>query len=395
VSDATVELGPFGDATACQLDPRAFAAVLEAMGQAGSIHLLPTPALLCEVPVLDRNIALMQQRVSEHELAIRPHSKSHKTAFIADRQIRAGANGIACAKIGEAEAICDAYDSIDVAPPPILLTSPVVGTASVVRVAALAARTLLTLALDDPSVVSALSTALDEDVTLDVVIDVDTGMGRTGVTTVRDAELLVQEIFNHENTLLAGLQAYAGHVQHVAGRKARADANEGALKLARDIIGALTNKGALIELRTGGGTGTHAIDPQTRVLNELQPGSYVFMDREYRDAIGGDETFEQSLFVLSTVISANHTSHATVDAGLKALATDAGDPVLQDGRSYGFFGDEHGVVTTIEGPLTRGERVRIVPAHCDPTVNLYDHLWLVDGDTVLGVAPIVARGRGY
>jgi D-serine deaminase-like pyridoxal phosphate-dependent protein len=160
----------------------------------------------------------------------------------------------------------------------------------------------------------------------------------------------------------------------------------------------LESNGFGVPLRTGGGTGTAAIDIELGVLNELQPGSYVFMDREYRDALERDPEgrFDQSLTIVTTVISANQCEFVTVDAGLKSMATDAGSPLVvgHEGEStFAFFGDEQGLVTN--GPdhaFGRGDRLELVPPHCDPTVDRYDFMWLVRGDVVLGVADVDARG---
>ena len=166
------------------------------------------------------------------------------------------------------------------------------------------------------------------------------------------------------------------------------------------MVHALEADGTLVGLRTGGGTGTSGADLEDGVLDELQPGSYVFMDREYTDALGSDPeaSFAQSLTLATTVVSVNQHGFVTVDAGLKSMATDAGPAGVpgHPGAAYAFFGDEQGMVTTTaDFRPGRGDRLRLVPPHCDPTVDRYDRLWLTRGDAVVGVTPVTARGRSY
>jgi D-serine deaminase-like pyridoxal phosphate-dependent protein len=379
------------------LDRRAFGAVLDALGEAGSLELLPTPALICELAVLDENISRLQSLMNAAGLALRPHAKSHKSAFVARRQLDAGAVGICCAKVSEAEALVGPLSGHS--RPEILLTSPVATPAMSERVAALARDALVVAAVDDAEALATLADAASRaDATIGVVCDVDVGLGRTGVATASDAVEIATEAARRDTLRFVGLQGYAGHAQHASPRDARGRAAAESAARLDDARVAVEGAGLAPDLLTGGGTGTWMMDQADGVITEIQAGSYVFMDREYRDAIGGDpeDCFGQSLFVLATVISANQKDFVTVDAGLKSMATDAGPPVLGDmAGTYAFFGDEQGLVTRGDVELRRGSRLRLVPPHCDPTVNLYDHMWLVNGDRVLGVAAVTARGRSY
>jgi D-serine deaminase-like pyridoxal phosphate-dependent protein len=195
-----------------------------------------------------------------------------------------------------------------------------------------------------------------------------------------------------------GVQGYAGHAQHISGRDLRRRSVDTATERLVAVIDALESAGHQVAVRTGGGTGTGLLDIELGVLNELQVGSYVFMDREYRDALGADpeSVFAQSLILMTTVISSNQTGFVTVDAGLKSMATDAGVPVVADhaDATYAFFGDEQGLVTgTARWLPVRGERIRLVPPHCDPTVDRYDRIWLTRGEVVEDVTRVTARGR--
>ena len=379
----------------------AFGPVLEALGEPGSLDLLPTPALSCEIAGLQRNIERLQAVASARGIRLRPHFKSHKCAFIAQRQIDAGASGISCAKLSEAEALVGAYEAAGVGAPPILITSPIATRALATRAVDLACSCELSLAIDRLEAVEEIARAAREsDAVVTILCDVNVGLGRTGAATPEAAVEIAERASSHRSLRFSGLQGYAGHSQHVSPRDERRASVGSSTRRLSEFVEQLDSSGLSTEVRTGGGTGSWLMDVDDGVLNELQCGSYLFMDREYRDALAGDpeDCFEQSLFIVSSVISANQPGFVTIDAGLKSMSTDAGvaSVVGDDGRSFHFFGDEHGMVTNGQGPPLRvGERVRLVPPHCDPTVNLYDLLWLVEGDRVLGCTPITARGRSY
>jgi D-serine deaminase-like pyridoxal phosphate-dependent protein len=375
---------------------RAYADVLAHLGDANSRHLIATPALLLDVAMLESNIERMAEEGRASGVAIRPHLKSHKSSYILDRQLAAGACGVACAKLGEAEAIIDARVGPAIS---VLLTSPLAGSLAARRAVALAARCDLVVAVDHVDAVDELAVALAETSSrIAVLCDVDVGLGRTGVTTPRDALLIAQRVARYEQLNFSGVQGYAGQLQHIAGREHRRNGTITAMKRLQSVIDALASEGHDVSVRSGGGTGTSSIDMELGVLNELQPGSYVFMDREYRDALGDDREgrYQQSLTILTTVISANHEGYVTVDAGLKSMATDAGPAAVagHDGATFAFFGDEQGLVTSGTGhAFRRGERLELVPPHCDPTIDKYDVIWLVHDDVVLDVIDVTARGR--
>ncbi len=372
--------------------------VVEALGRPGSRGLLPTPALVCDIDILEANLSRMSAMVEVTGIGLRPHAKTHKSAFVAARQLAHGAVGISCATVSEATAIVDRVFAEGWAGPlSVLITSPVGRAASALQVEILDRRCDVLMAVDHPDGVDELASVVGVD-RLDVICDVDVGLGRTGVTDAEGARAVVDRIARHRNLRFAGVQAYAGHLQHLPGRAAREEATRAANLKLRLVTDALEADGHEVDLRTGGGTGTSGIDSELGLLNELQCGSYAFMDREYRDALGDDPEggFGQSLTIVTTVVSANQAGFVTVDAGLKAMATDAGPPTVigcGEDVTYRFFGDEHGLVTTGErAPLRRGDRLQLVPPHCDPTVDRYDAMWLVRGDTVVGLAAVDARG---
>ena len=285
----------------------------------------------------------------------------------------------------------------DDVPISVLLTSPLVGVELAARARALAQHCDLAVVVDTVEGVDALVSAFGADgPSLSVLCDVDVGLGRAGVVGVDQARRVVERILS-KGLHFSGVQGYAGHVQHVKGRDERRAMTIATSDRLAQVISGLEADGVPVELRTGGGTGTFGIDVELGVLNELQCGSYVFMDREYRDALEDDEEgrFDQSLFLATTVISANHEGHVTTDAGLKSMATDAGPPSVwghEATATYGFFGDEQGLLAGTGSVWVRGDRVRLVPPHCDPTVNLHDVIWLVRDDVVLDYFEVDARG---
>jgi D-serine deaminase-like pyridoxal phosphate-dependent protein len=380
---------------------RAHDEVLAQLGEANSRRLIATPALVCELSALHANIERMASNARTAGFALRPHVKSHKSAHIAQRQLETGAAGLSFAKLGEAEAIIERLNARDgQSVVSVLLTSPLVGRHAAERAATLASRCDLIVVIDHPDGVDELeAAAVASDASISVLCDVDVGLGRTGVLGPAEA-LAVAERVNVATCLhFKGVQGYGGHLQHIAGREHRRAATIESTQRLRVVIEALESAGFHVAIRSGGGTGTMGLDVEIGVLNELQTGSYVFMDREYRDALGEDPEgrFALSLTLITTVISANHEGYVTVDAGLKSMATDAGVPLVvghETTARYSFYGDEQGMVTCgSDHSFHRGERIELVPPHCDPTVDRYDVIWLVHDDVVVDVMDVTARGR--
>ncbi len=368
------------------------------IGVPGGRWKLQTPALVVDLDILERNIAEMAAHAQRHGIALRPHAKTHKSGEIAKRQMAAGALGICCAKLGEAEALADAgIESI-------LITSPVVTEGGIARLTALSARLKeLVVVCDDAETATRLEEAARaSDRRLKIFVDIDPGMGRTGIRPGEGAVALVTQVANSPHLEFVGLQCYAGQVQHMESPNERRDSSLSVMKELAGLKDQLAKKNLSPKILSGGGTGTFDIDPDARVLTELQVGSYVFMDRQYNDVWtkpGARPPFETSLFVQTTVISANRMGLVTTDAGLKAFATDDGVPVIAHGAPpgavYFFFGDEQGGVIYAEDvrKLRRGDQLACVVPHCDPTVNLYDRYHVVRGDTLEAIWPVDGRGR--
>lgn len=357
----------------------------------------PTPALILDRAALDRNIARMAAFAAASGVALRPHAKTHKSADIGRRQVAAGAAGLCCAKLGEAEALAGEGLS------GLHLTSPVVAAGAIARLTALNERSEgLSVVVDHPENVRHLHEAnAGAARPLTVLIDVDPGNRRTGVASAEAAVALARAIAGCGALLLGGVQFYCGSQQHIRSFEARRAAIVERTDYLAAVLDALRSAGHAIPIVTGGGTGSFMIDAELGVLTELQVGSYIFLDREYGDcelAGGNAPVFEPSLLVDATVISANAAGLVTVDAGLKALSADAGAPqvagALAADAHYLFMGDEHGSIVSAAGPLPKlGDRVALLPGHCDPTVNLYDVYHVRDGDRVVGIWPVTARGR--
>lgn len=368
------------------------------IGQQGSRADLNTPVLVLDVDALDRNIQRMAALAANHGVALRPHAKTHKSVDIALRQIKAGAVGVCCAKIGEAEVLAEGGVA------GILITSPVAAPAAILRLATLAGQADgLMAVVDHPDVAGRIEAALAAAETrLDVIIDIDPGIARTGVASAEAAVALARAIDQSPNLEYRGVQFYCGSQQHIESYAERRAAIVERTAYLQEVIAALTEAGFAPDIITGSGTGTHRIDLDLGVFTELQAGSYVFMDKQYLDcdiADGGESPFEVALAVDARVVSTNHSGLVTIDAGYKSLSTDGGVAVVQRGAPetafFAFMGDEHAalIAPEIGTQLHPGDPVSLTVPHCDPTVNLYDHYHVVTGDTLVDIWPVSARGR--
>ena len=357
-----------------------------------SLDALDTPALVLDLDAFERNLQRMADALKGSEVRLRPHAKSHKCPEIARRQIALGAVGICCQKVSEAAVfvaagICD-----------VLVTNEVVGPAKTSRLMELARAAHLGVLADHPAQVQALAAAAQAHrVTLDVYVEVDVGAGRCGVAPGEEAAQLARLIAASPPLRFAGLQCYHGPAQHLRTPSERALAIEAAVKLVRQTRSAIEACGLAVERITGAGTGTFLHERDSGVYNELQAGSYVFLDRDYGDNQRGDGdiAFEHALFIKTTVMSRPTAERAVVDSGLKASGVDSGLPTVwqRPELRYTKAADEHGVILTPDAASVRlGDALWLVPGHCDPTVNLYDDLVCIRGQRVEALWPIAARG---
>lgn len=370
------------------------------VGQPGSREQLNTPVLVVDRAALSANIATMAAFAASKGLKLRPHAKTHKSADIARLQLEAGAVGLCCAKIGEAEALAAQGVSSG-----LLITSPVVSAPAIARLVALnLAAEGLKVVVDHPDKVAALgAAAAAAGKPLEVLIDLDPGIHRTGVASPEAAVALFEAIKSQTALTYAGLQCYCGVQQHIEAFDVRKSALEDRGTYIREVIAALTAAGGAPAIISGSGTGSHRIDAELGIFTELQVGSYVFMDDQYLACdLGGQgadaSPYRRSLFIDARVVSANSPGMVTVDAGFKAMSTDAEPPQVvggaPEGSRYFFMGDEHGALVPSSGsPPPLGARVTLAAPHCDPTVNLYDAYHVVEGDTLVAIWPVTARGR--
>jgi 3-hydroxy-D-aspartate aldolase len=357
---------------------------------------LATPCLLLDADGFEHNLAAMMELARRYGREVRPHVKAHKCATIGRRQLEAGAVGLCCATVREAEVMADAGLK------GILITSPVVAPGMIERLARAHDRACdLAVVVDSKVGVEALAANVRAGRPLGVLVEIDVGQGRTGVTLPEDAVGLARRIEGLPQLRYRGLQAYYGHLQHVPGyadRKAKAAEQWARL---RPYLDALSAEGLPPEVVTGGGTGTHLLDLEEGPFTEIQPGSYLFLDKQYGAielAPGGTAPFRTSLTVATRVISANQADLVVLDAGFKAMATDAG-PALGAGgaaadATYQFMGDEHGGLRFGAG-ATRpsvGDLVILVAPHCDPTVNLHEWVHVMHNGRLVDIWPVHARG---
>ncbi|MEV0297586.1 alanine racemase [Nocardia sp. NPDC050710] len=359
---------------------------LDLLATPGSRHAIPTPAAIIDLTALNGNLARAAETCRDTGVTLRPHAKTHKCADLARLQLAAGAVGVCVAKLGEAEALFDA--GID----NILVTSPIVGRSVAARAADLAvAGASVTVTVDHPAGVAALAAMASTPI--DVLVDVDVGLGRTGVPDPDAALRVATAIAAAPQLTMRGVQGYGGHWQHIGDPADRHAAVAEGMRRLTAAIELLDRHGHDTTIRTGGGTGTFEADIALGVLTELQPGSYAVMDAQYHRIDGSwVHSLEQALFVAATVTGA--TQHwLTVDAGLKAFATDAGTPGSDIG-AYLWYGDEQGLLLTDDPDRPAlGTHVEFIPPHCDPTIDRYDILHVVEGDTLVDLWPIQARGR--
>ena len=355
-----------------------------------------TPALLLDLAAFERNLDRLDRSLQGRQVRVRPHAKSHKCPEIALRQVARGAVGVCCQKVSEAEALVDGGVKN------VMVSNEIVGRSKLLRLAELSRRAEISVLVDDAENVAALDKAAAErGATLGVLVEINVGANRCGVEPGQAVLALANRILASDNLRFVGLHAYQGAAQHVRVPAERRMLIDKAVQQVRATVELLHEHGIKCDIITGAGTGTYLLEAASGLYNEIQPGSYIFMDADYNRNLDEDgkpvRYFEQSLFVWTTVMSRTSPERAIVDAGLKALAFDSGMPGVADGGAeYARASDEHGLLMTPAGSkLKLGDKLRLIPGHCDPTVNLYD--WIVGyrNGKVESVWPIAARGALY
>jgi D-serine deaminase-like pyridoxal phosphate-dependent protein len=356
---------------------------------------IDTPALVIDLDAFEYNLDTMAGLVAGTGARLRAHAKTHKSPVIALLQMARGAVGQCVQKVAEAEAL--AWGGV----PDILVSNEVVGAGKLARLVALSKITRIAVCADDAlQVAQAEAAAEAAGARLSVLVEIDAGGGRCGVAPGPEAVALAQRIASSRHLMFGGIQAYHGGAQHLRTPVARAAAIDGAINGARRTVEQLRQVGLPCPIVGGAGTGTFPIEAASGVFTELQAGSYCFMDADYARNLDDSgrpvATFRQSLFVLASVMSAARPGVAVVDAGLKALSTDSGLPLVQGFADYVYTGasDEHGKIEIgSDSPAPKlGQKLRLIPGHCDPTVDRYDWYVGVRGGRVECLWPVAARG---
>ena len=354
-----------------------------------------TPALIIDLDVFEANMERMAKAVRAMGVVFRPHAKTHKSADIARAQMSHGAVGVCCQKVTEAEALVDAGIT------DILVTNEVVGQKKIERLVQLAKRAVLGVCVDNSGNVDSLNDcAAAHDVRLNTLVEINVGSGRCGVSPGPAAVALAKQVAASSHLSFGGLQAYHGRAQHIRKFEERRLAIESAASQVRETTTQLAAEDIVCARVTGAGTGTWQFEGTSGIYTELQAGSYLFMDADYGQNEDGDDEwshgFGHSLFVYSTVMSLPDPARVVVDAGLKSMAFDSGMPVVVDDPSteYGRPSDEHGnlQLSASSKRYTLGDKVRLIPGHCDPTVNLHDWYVGVRAQEVEALWPVTARG---
>lgn len=362
------------------------------------LEAVDTPALILDLDAFEANLKRLADAVPRR-VRVRAHAKTHKCPEIGKRQIAAGAVGMCCQKVSEAEAMVEGGIQ------DVLVSNEIVGAVKLDRLAALAGRATLGVCVDNAENVRDLEAAMKRaGARIDVYIELEVGMRRCGVAPGAPAVALAKAIAASSNLRFAGIHAYHGRAQHIRSAEERRAVITNSSLHVKNTKAMLKAAGIDCPIVTGAGSGTFIFEVELGAWDEIQPGSYIFMDADYarNEWAPPMPRFEHALFILATVMSRPNASLAVVDAGLKASSIDSGMPSLwqRPGLAYTRASDEHGWVEFAEGGPAGampalGEKLLLVPGHCDPTVNLYDWYVCVRKGVVEGLWPITARGALY
>jgi D-serine deaminase-like pyridoxal phosphate-dependent protein len=352
---------------------------------------IDTPALCLDIEAVEANVKRMADYFRDSSVRLRPHAKTHKSPTLAHMQIAAGAIGITCAKLGEAEVMVAAGIK------DVLIANQIVGPTKIARLVNLAAHSEVMVAVDDVGNVADLNAAAEtKGVRLRTLIEVDIGMQRCGVASGQPVLDLARKILASPGLRFQGLMGYEGHTIFTEDIGERREKTEASLKLLTDSAELLRQEGIPVQIVSSGGTGTYFITGAYPGITELQVGSYITMDSQYRALAGVD--FDYGLTLRATVVSTRGENHAITDAGMKALTHDFGLPVVIDppGWELTDLAEEHGFLKRLGGPrLKSGDKVTIVPNHGCTTINLHDYYHVVRRNVLEAMWPVAGRGKTY
>jgi D-serine deaminase-like pyridoxal phosphate-dependent protein len=354
---------------------------------------LDTPSMIVDLDLMESNIKKLMASFLPTGIDVRPHLKTTKSATLAHKLVAAGAKGGCVAKISEAEAIADAgFDDL-------LITCEIIGQVKVRRLVELFRKhNKIRIVIDSEVGATAINDELAAsgiEEPISVLIDLDVGLHRTGIAAGEPAMALARHISGLKHLKMIGVQGYEGHLQHLHDREERKQKCLAAMKTLTDTADALRAAGFNIEVVTTGGTGTAEFCASVTGVTEVQPGSFIFMDTDYRNAVG--TFYSNSLTILSTVISQQGPKAVTIDSGLKSMTTDSGLAECKDSRyTYGVMGDEHGSLTWDgdDVPVLKvGDRVEMIPSHIDPTINLHDVYYGYRDGVIEEIWRVDSRGK--
>lgn len=365
------------------------------IGVGSSVDEIETPALIVDLDAFEANLDALRAFVEGAGIRLRAHAKTHKSVDVARLQMtRGGACGVCVQKTAEAEALVAGGIG------DVMISNQVTASSKIKRLAALTEKARIVVCVDDAENINALSDAMaDHSGALDVLVEIDVGNHRCGVEPGAPAVALAKQIDASSGLRFAGVQAYQGHAQHVQDFAERKAAVDEVIALTTETVGMLKAEGLECEIIGGAGTGTYPFEAGSGVYNELQCGSYIFMDADYgrvKTESGKPLAFANALFVLSSVMSVAGKGRAVCDAGHKAASIDCGFPKVHGRKdlTYNDASDEHGVIDDPTNSLCLNERIMLIPGHCDPTVNLHDQIIGVRGGKVEVIWPVSARGMG-
>lgn len=355
---------------------------------------IATPALIIDLDAFEQNVKVMGDFIRDNGIRHRAHAKTHKSVDIALYQIEHGvACGICCQKVSEAEALVAAGIT------DVLVSNQVVSSRQIDRLAKMARQSRVIVCVDDLENVDDLSTAaVKNEVQIECLVEIDCGAGRCGVAWGEPVVEIAGKIAAAEGLSFSGVQAYQGAAQHIHDFALRKDKINVAIKQVAETVKMLKAEGLECGIVGGAGTGTYYFEGTSNVYNEIQCGSYIFMDADYQRVLDAEgnfiSEFENSLFVYTSVMSHTKSDRAICDAGLKALSVDSGLPKIygRDDMEYISCSDEHGVITDPDGVLKLNDMLKLIPGHCDPTCNLYDWYVGVRNGRVECLWPVTARG---
>lgn len=350
---------------------------------------IETPALIVDLDAFEANLRTMADYAAEKGVRLRPHAKTHKCAAIAKRQMTLGAVGVCCQKVAEAVALVEGGVT------DVLVSNEVIHPQKLARLVALTDRARIGICVDSDLGLDRLIDAAGGAASpIDAYVELEVGGNRCGVTDLADGLALARRIAASNVLRFGGIHAYRGSAQHLRTPAERKAAIDEAVARSADFAADLARAGIEVPVVTGAGTGTFTNEASSGVYNEIQPGSYVFMDRDYADNLADAVAprFGHSLFVLTSVMS-RRGAFAVIDAGLKAHSIDSGFPTVAGRPDLSFSepSDEHGIIKGADLPAL-GETLRLIPGHCDPTVNLYDWIIAVRGDRIADIWAVDARG---